>query len=111
MSTVQVTMDEVIDSLTGHDEMEIEAQFGATIGDLMRNKTMLGRAMVYILNRRDGKNDDEARNEALAMVLKDIFTYFAAESVESGKDEPELEQPLELVRTGASEQDVVEMSS
>ena len=111
MSQVDQTMDEVVDSLTGHDENEIETQFGKTIAELVVNKTMLGRAMVFILNRRDGKNDDDARNASMAMPLKEIFTYFAEESAESGKDEPEPEQQLELAPTGASGPDEVETSS
>ena len=111
MSQSDQTTDEVIDTLTGHDENEIETHFGKTIAELVVNKTMLVRALVFILNRRDGKNDDDARNASMAMPLKEVFTYFAAESSESGKDEPEPEQPLELAPTGASERDEAEMSS
>lgn len=105
MSQVEQTPDEIIDSLTGHDEMELSAQFGATIGQLVSNQSMLRRACVFIVKRREGLNDDDARNFALGMILKDVLEFFASESVESGKDETAVEQKPQLSPTGVSELD------
>jgi hypothetical protein len=98
MPSTDLTAGEVFDSLTGHDEMAITQHFGRTISDLTDDPSMWGRALVFVLRRRDGVNDDDARNEALAMTLKGATSYFAEEPAaesESGKGEPVSETPVE----------------
>jgi hypothetical protein len=102
MSQVQQTAEEVLESLTGFDEMAIKQHFGSTVSDLAGDQTMLGRGLVFVLKRRDGLNDDDARNAALGMPLKDITSYFADESEESGKDEPSSELSPETSQPSAS---------
>lgn len=85
--SVQFTAEEVADSLTGFDEMAIKQHFGSTLTKLAEDQSMLARALVFVLKRRDGANDDDARNDALGMALKEVMSHFADESVESGKDE------------------------
>jgi hypothetical protein len=91
MSETNLTAEEVLDSLSGFDEMAIKQHFGATLAELTKDETMLGRALVFVVKRRDGASDDTARNDALNLSLKGVLGYFAEESEESGKDE----QPLE----------------
>jgi hypothetical protein len=86
MSKTDLTAGEVFDSLTGFDEMAISQHFGHNVTDLAENSTMWARALVFVLLRRDEQiNDDDARDKALKMSLKDVTTYFAEESAESGK--------------------------
>lgn len=105
MSQVKQTAEEVRDSVTGHDEMAIAQHFGRTFMDLMENDPLTwGRSLVFVTKRREGLNDDDARNFALDMPFKVINEeYFAeptadsdeeTEEVESGKGEPQdAEQP------------------
>ena len=88
MAETDKTAEEVLDSLTGFDEMAIKQHFGAPISDLATDQSMLARALVFVLRRRDGNSDDDARNQVLAMSLKEILGFFSEESAESGKDEP-----------------------
>jgi hypothetical protein len=93
MAEVQQTAEEVFDSLTGFDEMAITQHFGKTINDLAGDPTMFGRALAFVVERRGGASDDEARTTVLGMALKDVTGYFAEETDASGKDEPSPESP------------------
>lgn len=91
MSETKLTAEEVLESLTGFDEMAILQHFGRNVSALTEDQSTLARALVFVLKRRDGDSDDTARNLALEMTLKDVTDYFAEESEadeESGKDEP-----------------------
>lgn len=103
MSQTDQTASEVFDSLTGFDEMSITQHFGRPISELVDDSSMFGRALVFVLKRRDGANDDDARNAALEMTLKAVSGYFAEESQESGKDENSSESQPMSSPTGASE--------
>lgn len=92
--TTALTVDEVFDSLTGFDEMAIAQHFGRTVTELGDDPSMFGRALVFVVQRRDGATDDAARNASLEMRMKDVTEFFAvASEVEAGKDEPLAEQP------------------
>ena len=90
MSEIDQTAEEVFDSLTGFDEIAIAHHFGSTVADLAENDTsMFGRALVFIVKRREGATDDEARNAALGMTMREYNNDFFAEksAEEAGKDE------------------------
>lgn len=110
MSRVDQTIGEVFDSLTGFDEMEITQHFGRTVADLTEDGSMWARSMVFILKRREGVVDDDARTAALNMTLKDVRTYFAEESEDSGKDETSPESSPATSPTSATEPAAVETS-
>jgi hypothetical protein len=105
VSQTTLVPDDVFYSLTGHDENAIAQHFGNTVFDLAQgNGSMYLRSLIFVLKRRDGATDDEARNAALDMAMKEITDYFSeaieAESeedeqpeAESGKDEQPEEQP------------------
>jgi hypothetical protein len=82
---------EVADSVTGFDEMSVSQHFGKPLSDLqLTDASMWGRALVFVLKRREGLDDDDARNAALGMTIKDISDSFGDDSdddYESGKDE------------------------
>lgn len=99
------TADEVFDSLTGHDEMAIGQHFGRVIGDLLvSDASMYARALIFVLKRRDGDSDDDARTVVLDMPMSEVMAYFATEeAAEVGKDERPSAKPPEPSPTGASE--------
>jgi hypothetical protein len=109
MSQTKQTTDEVLDSLTGHEETWIADQFGRPIGELIPQPGMYRRALIFVLKRREGVVDDDARNAAMDMQMKDVLDYFpseassdseAADAVEeSGKDEPPDESQPESLLT------------
>lgn len=94
--TKQQSVLETADSVTGLEEDEILEQFGQPLETLqLINGAKWARALVYVLKRRAGAIDVDAKAAVQALSIKDIWAVFEAESVESGKDEPELEQQPE----------------
>lgn len=102
MSTVKVTATEVFESLTGYEEVAIAKTFGANPHETDEHGksdlvgTLLGRSLVFVVARRDGKSDAEAEQVAMSMTVPELLDYFAPEGdEESGKDsessEPEPE--------------------
>lgn len=92
MSVVSITTDEVLESLTGFDEVAIGKWF-EDIGSLVESGgSMLGRSLVFVMKRREGATDVDAHNAAMSLTLRELNDYFADEEDESGKDEP---QPVE----------------
>jgi hypothetical protein len=102
------TAGEVLDSMTGHEESWVADQFGKSIGELVSNfleRSDVGpyyRALIFVLKRREGVNEDDARNAVLDMRIKDVVAFFKREAegsdadesevlAESGKDEPQPE--------------------
>lgn len=90
MSQTDLTVEGASESLTGFDEIAITHHFGHTIADLAQtNASMFVRALVFIIKRREGATDEDARNAAMGMTLKDSTGFFAESSEEeAGKDEP-----------------------
>jgi hypothetical protein len=113
MSQTDQTTDEVLDSLTGHEEMAIAQHFGRTVGEMIPEPGMYRRALIFVVKRHEGLNEDEARNAALDMRLKDVLEFFPQESAEadpeaervveeSGKDEPQPEPQREISLSSVS---------
>lgn len=101
MSQTNLTADEALESLTGFDEMAITKHFGRPVSAFENDQSMLGRALVFVVKRRDGLTDDDARNAALELPLKDVLSFFAEESEESGKGEPQLGLQSEISLSSA----------
>lgn len=96
MSEIKQTAEEVFDSVTGFDEIAIAQQFGRTVGELAeKDQSMFGRALVFVVKRRDGASDGDAYQAALGMSVKELTSSFFAEASEeeAGKGEPLAEQP------------------
>jgi hypothetical protein len=98
MSTDQ-TVEELADSLTGFDEIAIKKAFGVPFSALAPNEKGEGgdvfqflRSLVFVHRRREGENDVTAYNAAQNLTTSEVNTYFAEESVESGKDSSPSEQ-------------------
>lgn len=93
MSKHEMTADDFFDSLTGHEEMAITEHFGKSLAALGGDYSMLRRAYIFVDLKRQKKNEDDARNEALDMKLKDVLSYFAEESDDSEEESGKGEQP------------------
>lgn len=74
------TMTDVCNTLTGYDEIAITKEFGRDFAVLVNYPTSLGRALIFVLNRRDGLTDKEAKRAAMEMRLGDVNDYFADEA-------------------------------
>lgn len=98
-----LTHGEVIDSMTGHEEWAVSRQFGIIISELTLDPSMVRRACVFVMKKREGMNEDEARNFALDMTVREAITFFAEESEESGKDESGSESSPDESLDGAPE--------
>lgn len=90
MQKQQESFNEHLDSLTGYEELEIQAQFGDDILSLLNlNYTMASRALIYVTRRRDGLDEAKAKDAAMKLSLKEVGASFAAE-----EDEPMPEEPV-----------------
>jgi hypothetical protein len=69
------------ESLTGFDEIAIEQMFRKDISDM--SGTMSMRAIMFVLQRRDGQSDADAFRAVMAAPLKEIQAGFA--EVDEGK--------------------------
>lgn len=96
--------DELFDSITGHEEMGIAQHFGRTIADLAENdSSMFARSLVFVMLRRAGANEDDARTEAMNMGLRAVQAKFEEGWDDSGKssagDEPTDLPPVTSLRS------------
>lgn len=99
MSKTELTGNEVIDSLSGFDEIAIEKHMGYDVytsdepeyGVFRSKPVLLLRCLVFVMERRRGLNDVEARKAALDMPASDVKDYFAEEPDEVDPDDPETE--------------------
>lgn len=93
MDRLKGTSEELFDSLTGFDELAIAQQFGAAPTDLLG--TMLGRALLFVAQRREGVSDAEAYKAAMELPTGELTAIFTPEGdEESGKESPAPVQPL-----------------
>lgn len=89
MSATTATVEETIGSLTGFDEIAIARAFNAEWSDLAEHRpSTFTRALVFILLRRDGQEDTEAKNAVLEMTLQEVKDYFMEEEEETVPEEP-----------------------
>ncbi len=100
MSKIELTGSEVIDSLTGTEEAEIEQYMGYDVyttdepeyGVFGRSKpVLLMRSLVFALERRSGKDPAAAKAAVMEMPASEVKGYFAEEPDEVDDDAPETE--------------------
>lgn len=98
MSTTDLTLEEMGESLTGFDEIAIETHFGKQVNDLLTNSPTMGiRALIFVHKTRDGSSPTEAKAAAMSLTLKDVMAFFDVSGAEdfdpnspdseSGKDD------------------------
>ena len=79
------TTSETVESLTGYEELAIEKQFGEEISDLSPLKLM--RALAFVLQKRAGKNDVDAKKAVMSMTQTQVQEAFSEEDDDEGDDD------------------------
>lgn len=94
-TSTTLAFDEAIESLTGHDENDVEARFNVSVYDLMeQNATKAGRALAFILVARDLKAAEvvdpqgKAYQHVMGMTLKQIGEFFPDATNEPMPEDP-----------------------
>lgn len=89
----RVSVEEMLGSLTGHEEIAIAKHFGAEVLTLAEVKpTMFSRALVFVLFVREGRTAPDAKQAVLNMSLSDVQARFEADEDEDVmQDDPESE--------------------
>lgn len=101
--TVDITIEEMTESLTGFDELAIAKHFGMEWMALGEAKpTSLSRALVFVHLRREGKKDGDAYQGAMSMTLREASEYFADAEDDVDPDDPTSESGKDS--SGPSEQ-------
>ena len=86
MSKTEMTAEETLESLTGFDEIAIAKWFDDIATLESNGGSMIGRALVFVTERRGGATDVDAHAAAMSMTLREVNDFFADEADESGKD-------------------------
>jgi hypothetical protein len=85
----RMSIDEMVESLNGYDEIAIEKAFGSDVSSLLEKKPTMGlRALVFVDVRRGGVSDAEARKSAMELRLGEVQEYFPDEDPEVTPDDP-----------------------
>lgn len=94
--SAQISADEFMETLTGFDELAIEKHFDRDVMSLFQGApTKALRALVFIVKRREGLTDTEAKQAVMEMSLKDVNGHFV-DADEVIPEEPVTEQGKEL---------------
>lgn len=88
-------VDELVETLTGYEEQEIEGRFGATPDLLLATKPVMAlRALAMVevgraLTAQDVKDPkNKAYKQAMTMTLKEVETFFPDEAPEVDPEQP-----------------------
>jgi hypothetical protein len=89
MSATDKTAEEVMQSLTGFDEIAIAQRFGAKVLKIAKeDETSFLRSLVFIEKRREGLKDGDAWQAVMEMPLAEVQEYFPDDD-EFDPDEPD----------------------
>jgi len=89
MSDAQETIAEFALSVTGYDEIAIAKCFGADLEDLSSQKQM--RALAFVMNRRGGMSDADAKEAMLQASQRDVLDMFEIDLGDVMPDDPDTE--------------------
>lgn len=88
--TDQITASEMVQSLTGFEELAIERHMAVDpYADAERKPMAVMRALVFVLRKREGLKDADAREAAMSMPMGDLQNLFAEEEPELDPENPE----------------------
>jgi len=94
--SAQVTASEMLESLTGFEEVAIGQHFGAEALELAEKKpTMLARALAFVHMTREGADAKTAKKRAMELTIKQSSDYFKADEDEPFPEEPVTDQGKE----------------
>ena len=89
----ETTLSEMVESLTGYDELAIEKHFGAPISDLMNSKPTTGiRGLIFVHKTRENFSAVDAKKQAMELPMRGAMDYFASDEQEPLPEEPVTEQ-------------------
>lgn len=102
-------IDEVLESINGFEEVAVEKAFGADPIELAQGQKLMKftRAMVFVVKKREGLNDLQARQAAMEMTMADLQTFFVMsdDDDEDPKEETSSAKRTQKSRGGTEEQD------
>lgn len=85
--SAQMTASELLDSLTGFDEIAIEKAFGKTLDEMGQRD--LARALIFVKERRfNNLPDAKAREVAMSLPMGQLDDQFAPSENEPMPEEP-----------------------
>ena len=88
-SKSDMTASEMLESLTGFDEVAIAKHFGAEALELAEKKpTMLARALAFVHMTREGRDAAAARADAMGLSIRQANDYFLDSEDEVTPEEP-----------------------
>lgn len=84
------TADEVLESINGFEEAAVEKAFGSDPIELAQgNKYMkFIRALVFVVKKREGLNDVQARQAAMEMPMSELQNFFVEPEEEEAEEAP-----------------------
>lgn len=87
-------MKEVLDSVTGFDEIAVKQKFGAPLSELMKSDGLQGaRALIFVMEKHDGKSDPEAFHVCQSLRVADVNDRFSTEDSAEGVASDFVEPP------------------
>lgn len=90
--STDLTVNEFVESLTGHEEDAILQHFGADVLVLLSTRPMTcGRSLIYVDRKRQGDDNNAAVAHAKGLPMRQVDAYFTPEPIELDDDEPESE--------------------
>lgn len=87
--SAQISASEMIQSLTGFEELAIEKNMGVDpYADGERKPMAVMRALVFVVRKREGLGDRDARQAAMGMPMGELQGLFADEVQELDPESP-----------------------
>ncbi|WP_340540424.1 hypothetical protein [Nocardioides sp. GXZ039] len=90
-SKAGITQAEMLQSLTGYEEIAIERAFGFDVYTGDHSIVAETRAFVFVHKKREGMTDADAKKSVLEMSFKETRDYFDKPEPELDPDNPETE--------------------
>lgn len=88
-----LTVEEMMGSLTGFDEIAIEKAFGTEVLALADHKPLqYVRALIFVDRRRSGRKDTDAFKDAQDLTLDEVNEGYFTPDVEPTPEEPVTDQ-------------------
>jgi hypothetical protein len=90
----ELTVEEMRESLTGHEENLAERVFGVDVYNTRtpRLYVSLVRALVFLAKCREGATPEAAKKAALDLTAKEVNDYFTPDEPELDDEKPETQQ-------------------
>lgn len=92
ITKTNLSLPEVVETLTGFDEQYIRERYGSDIEDLLDNQPREGmRALAIAVVKHEGTSADLAYTHVMGLNMKQLNDFFADDEPEAMPEEPETE--------------------